>query len=50
MRRVVCKVTKPNEQFWIDKKVYVTGHTGFKGSWLTIWLDKMGAQVTGFAL
>ena len=43
-------MTKPNEQFWRDKKVYVTGHTGFKGSWLTIWLDKMGAQVTGFAL
>jgi CDP-glucose 4,6-dehydratase len=32
------------------KKVLVTGHTGFKGSWLSLWLDKMGAEVTGFSL
>lgn len=36
--------------FWKGKKVFVTGHTGFKGSWLCLWLTKMGAQVTGFAL
>jgi len=35
--------------FWKDKKVFVTGHTGFKGSWLCFWLSKMGAKVTGFS-
>ena len=33
-----------------NKKVLVTGHTGFKGSWLCLWLKKMGAHVTGYAL
>lgn len=36
--------------FWKNKKVLVTGHTGFKGSWLSLWLQQMGADVTGFAL
>jgi CDP-glucose 4,6-dehydratase len=36
--------------FWKDRRVLVTGHTGFKGSWLTLWLDKLGARVGGFAL
>ena len=36
--------------FWKDKKVLVTGHTGFKGTWLTIWLEKLGAKVIGFSL
>ena len=36
--------------FWTDKKVLVTGHTGFKGSWLTLWLLKLGADVWGFSL
>ncbi len=36
--------------FWIGKKVFVTGHTGFKGSWLCLWLQQLGAQVTGYAL
>ncbi len=39
-----------NPAFWRDKKVFLTGHTGFKGSWLSLWLQQMGAQVTGFAL
>lgn len=38
------------EQFWKDKKVLVTGHTGFKGSWLSLWLSYLGAKVYGFAL
>lgn len=38
------------EDFFKNKKVLVTGHTGFKGSWLTAWLLKMGAKVTGLAL
>ena len=39
-----------NRAFWQDKKVLVTGHTGFKGSWLSLWLQKMGADVVGYAL
>lgn len=36
--------------FWSGKRVYLTGHTGFKGGWLSLWLQAMGAQVKGFAL
>ena len=35
--------------FWRDRRVLVTGHTGFKGAWLTLWLRRMGAEVTGLA-
>jgi CDP-glucose 4,6-dehydratase len=37
-------------EFWRDKRVFLTGHTGFKGSWMALWLQRMGARVTGFAL
>ena len=36
--------------FWRDKRVFITGHTGFKGSWLTLWLHLMGAKVSGYSL
>ena len=36
--------------FWKNKNVLVTGHTGFKGSWLALWLSEMGANVFGYAL
>lgn len=36
--------------FWKDKRVFLTGHTGFKGSWLSLWLQSMGAVVKGYAL
>jgi len=36
--------------FWRDKRVFLTGHTGFKGSWLSLWLQSLGAQVHGLAL
>jgi CDP-glucose 4,6-dehydratase len=39
-----------NHGFWAGKKVLVTGHTGFKGSWLTYWLKKSGAEVCGLSL
>lgn len=39
-----------NPQFWRGRRVLVTGHTGFKGSWLCLWLASMGAEVHGYAL
>jgi len=36
--------------FWVGRRVLLTGHTGFKGSWLTLWLSELGARVTGFGL
>ena len=39
-----------NRDFWKDKRVLITGHTGIKGSWLSIWLQSMGAHVIGYAL
>lgn len=39
-----------NPDFWEGRRVFLTGHTGFKGSWLALWLVEMGAEVTGFAL
>ena len=36
--------------FWARRNVFLTGHTGFKGAWLSLWLRRMGAQVTGYAL
>lgn len=39
-----------NPAFWNGKRVLLTGHTGFKGSWLSLWLQSMGAQVVGYAL
>src|SRR2546422_9278267 len=39
-----------NRSFWRGRRVFLTGHTGFKGSWLSLWLDALGADVTGYAL
>lgn len=39
-----------NKSFWAGRRVFVTGHTGFKGSWLSLWLQSHGAEVTGYAL
>jgi CDP-glucose 4,6-dehydratase len=41
---------KINKEFWKGKKVLVTGHSGFKGGWLSLWLNRKGATVTGYAL
>ena len=39
-----------NTAFWQGKRVFLTGHTGFKGGWLSLWLQSLGAEVTGYAL
>lgn len=39
-----------NREFWCGKRVLLTGHTGFKGGWLALWLSDMGAHVHGYAL
>ncbi|MGC1160386.1 MAG: CDP-glucose 4,6-dehydratase, partial [Acidobacteriaceae bacterium] len=39
-----------NRSFWQGRRVFLTGHTGFKGSWLSLWLRTLGADVTGYAL
>lgn len=39
-----------DQKFWNKKRVLITGHTGFKGSWLCLWLNSLGAEVTGYAL
>src|ERR1700722_6467712 len=36
--------------FWRGRRVLLTGHTGFKGAWMSLWLSEMGAEVTGYAL
>lgn len=36
--------------FWLDRRVLLNGHTGFKGAWLTLWLTELGALVTGLSL
>lgn len=43
-------MTMANPAFWKGKRVLLTGHTGFKGSWLALWLAEMGAEVTGLSL
>ena len=40
----------PDPSFWRGKRVLLTGHTGFKGAWLALWLQRLGAHVTGLAL
>ena len=41
---------KEFQKFWYGKRVFLTGHSGFKGSWLYFWLKEMGADVTGYSL
>ncbi len=39
-----------NAEFWASQRVLLTGHTGFKGAWLSLWLENLGAEIFGFAL
>ena len=47
---LVSKGRLPDPAFWRGKRVLITGHTGFKGGWLALWLARMGAEVRGLAL
>ncbi|HWU84440.1 MAG TPA: GDP-mannose 4,6-dehydratase, partial [Rhodocyclaceae bacterium] len=39
-----------DRDFWRGRRVFITGHTGFKGGWLSLWLSHLGAEVHGFSL
>ena len=39
----------PSSAFWRNRRVLLTGHTGFKGAWLALWLQQLGAEVVGFS-
>jgi CDP-glucose 4,6-dehydratase len=47
---IVNDRSAPADAFWAGKRVFVTGHTGFKGSWLAEWLLSLGAEVHGLSL
>jgi len=49
-RSLADMVIKMDTNFWQGKRVFLTGHTGFKGSWLSLWLQLLGAELIGFAL
>ncbi|MBW3536059.1 MAG: CDP-glucose 4,6-dehydratase, partial [Gemmatimonadetes bacterium] len=42
-------MTQPERAFWAGRRVLVTGHSGFKGAWLSLWLEHLGARVTGLS-
>jgi len=46
----MANALRPDPDFWCGKRVLLTGHTGFKGSWLALWLGRLGAEVSGLAL
>src|SRR6185503_6630810 len=50
LRAGAVEAVEVDPGFWKEKRVLVTGHTGFKGSWLSLWLSEMGADVTGYSV
>ena len=50
MENLALKSASVTPSFWQGKHVFLTGHTGFKGSWMVLWLNAMGAKVSGYAL
>ena len=50
IRQCAVEGVEVNPEFWRGKRVFLTGYTGFKGGWLSLWLQSMGAEVHGYAL
>ena len=50
LEKMEMSFINPDKKFWQDKSVLITGHTGFKGTWLSIWLASLGAKVQGYSL
>lgn len=50
IRKSALESVVMSRSFWKDKRVFLTGHTGFKGGWLALWLADMGAEIYGYAL
>lgn len=50
LRQGAVESVAVNPEFWRKRKVFLTGHTGFKGCWLALWLQSLGAEVAGYAL
>ena len=50
MKKTVTKIPPVDLSAYRNKKVFLTGHTGFKGSWMSVWLSQLGAQVKGYSL
>lgn len=50
LEALVSQARNPDRSFWKNRRVLLTGHTGFKGAWATLWLNALGAEVHGFAL
>lgn len=50
LNALVVNASVVNTRFWHGKRIFLTGHTGFKGGWLSLWLQQLGAEVTGYAL
>jgi CDP-glucose 4,6-dehydratase len=50
LENLEVKLQKTNPDFWRGRRVFVTGHSGFKGAWLSLWLSRMGALVSGVSL
>jgi CDP-glucose 4,6-dehydratase len=46
----ILRTMQAMEDFWRGRRVLLTGHTGFKGAWMVLWLESLGAEVTGYAL
>ncbi|NDC04493.1 MAG: CDP-glucose 4,6-dehydratase, partial [Betaproteobacteria bacterium] len=49
-KHVAALSRSPSPAFWAGKSVFLTGHTGFKGSWLSVWLHQLGAKLHGYSL
>jgi CDP-glucose 4,6-dehydratase len=50
VENLVSAFRRPNPDFWRNRRVFLTGHTGFKGAWAALWLKRLGAEIHGFAL